>query len=301
MSATSSKAVVDALVGAEHLERPDARACRRAARHRAARTARDGSSCGGRASRESRTSAGRLAVLAEERVDQRRLADAGRAQDRGGRARPEVRPQLVEPLAGPRRDRDRRDARRDRVDRDEAAVDVVGQVGLVEDDDRGDLARPRDREVALDPAQVEVVVEPGDEQGDVDVGGHDLLVVEAACRAGCASAAIRLNTLRRGRTAAMTSPASERDPVADGREVRSAPAPRTGTTPDTPAGRSPAAVAHDRRSRDGRPRPAPAGGPRPRTARRPPPSRRPSPGSRARVDVERSSQPTRLSLPVRLA
>ena len=44
--------------------------------------------------------------------------------------------QLVEPCAGPGRDRDGRDARRDRVDRDEPAVDVVGEVRLVEDDDR---------------------------------------------------------------------------------------------------------------------------------------------------------------------
>ena len=42
---------LDALVGAEDLERADARACRPAAPRRAARTARDGSSCGGRASR----------------------------------------------------------------------------------------------------------------------------------------------------------------------------------------------------------------------------------------------------------
>ena len=45
-----------------------------------------------------------------------------------------------------RRDRDDRDAGRDRIDRDEAAIHVVGEVGLVEDDDRGDrrlTRRPR--------------------------------------------------------------------------------------------------------------------------------------------------------------
>jgi hypothetical protein len=89
-----------------------------------------------------------------------------------------VRSQGVEPGAGPRRDRDRRDTWRDRVDGHQPPVHVVGQVGLVEDDDRADLARPGHREVALDAAQVEVVVEAGDEQGHVDVGGHDLLIVE---------------------------------------------------------------------------------------------------------------------------
>ena len=78
----------------------------------------------------------RLAVLPEQGVDERRLADPGRAQDRGGRARSQVRSQGVQPGAGPGRDRHRRDARRDRVDGDQPAVHVVGEVGLVEDDDR---------------------------------------------------------------------------------------------------------------------------------------------------------------------
>ena len=43
-----------------------------------------------------------------------------------------------------------------------------------------DAARPGDRQVALEAAQVEVAVEPGDEERDVDVGGDDLLVGEVA-------------------------------------------------------------------------------------------------------------------------
>ena len=96
------------------------------------------------------------------------------------------------------------------------------------------------------PAQVEVVVEAGDEQGDVDVRGDDLLVVEAgrprrlrvrrpsAWRHGCDAAG----------SAAIRASGIEGDPVADGREVGRASAAKR-NRPDT-AGRSPAAVAHDR-------------------------------------------------------
>ena len=92
--------------------------------------------------------------------------------------------------------------------------------------------------------------------------------------------AIRLNTLRRGRMASMTSPSSD-DPVADRREVDVA----EGGEPERArhVGR-PVAGARRARStcRGGPRRRAPGGDPRPRTARRTPPSRRPSRGPRAR-------------------
>ena len=62
---------------------------------------------------------------------------------------------------------------------DQSTVDVVGEVGLVQDDDRRHLAGPGDREVAFDPTEIEVVVEARDEQRDVDVRRHDLLVIQA--------------------------------------------------------------------------------------------------------------------------
>ena len=129
---------------------------------------------------------GRLAILAQQRVDERRLPDARRTEDGRGRARVgdiraaarDPRPSTPRPATSARRAR--------RLDRDEPPVDVVGEVGLVEDDDRRDAARPGDRQVALDAPEVEVVVEARDEQRDVDVGGHDLLVVET----GSATAAV---------------------------------------------------------------------------------------------------------------
>ena len=89
-------------------------------------------------------------------------------------------------------------------------------------------ARPGDGEVALDPPEVEVVVEPGHEERDVDVGGHDLLVIEP----GHASSAVGSHPLEdaaprkdRGDHATVV----ERDPVADGREIRTPRGPRSGT------------------------------------------------------------------------
>ena len=205
------------------------------------------------------------------------------------------------PWPGPRRDGDRRDARGDRVDRDEPAVDVVGEVGLVEDDDRRDLARPGDREVALDPAQVEVVVEPRDEQGDVDVRGHDLLVVEAACRAGCVGGHPLEDAAPRQDRARSTSsaPSTTQSPTAGKSERASA---SNRNDPETLAGRSLAvAVAHDRRSRDGRPRPGPGGAPSAANGAKAAAQSASQPRGSSADRSSAIGQPTRFSLPVRLA
>ena len=56
-----------------------------------------------------------------------------------------------------------------------AAVDIVGEVGLVEDDDRLGARAPGQGQVALEPARVEVGVERGHDEQQVDVRGEDLL------------------------------------------------------------------------------------------------------------------------------
>ena len=213
------------------------------------------------------------------------------------RARQEERAELVETRPGPRGHGDHGHARRDRVHRDQSTVDVVGEVGLVEDDDRRHAARPGDREIALDPAQVEVVVETRDQERDVDVRGHDLLVVDA----GPAPRRIRRHPLEhaparqdRGHDIAGV----EHDPVADRREVglgeRGVPE-RAGDRHRPVARR----VADDRRlAMDG----DDAGRPKPVRAERGMglgPGRIPA----QLLECERRSsrQPTRFSLPVRLA
>ena len=54
-----------------------------------------------------------------------------------------------------------------------------GDVGLGQDDDRRDAAGVDQRQVALEPAQVEVVVEAHDEQGPVDVADHRMAAAVA--------------------------------------------------------------------------------------------------------------------------
>ena len=123
---------------------------------------------------------GRLALLAEQRVDQGGLADAGRAEHDRGPAGAQVLAEVRDVVAGQGAEDDDGHAGGDGLDRDEPALEVVGDVGLVEDDDRADAARPGDGQVALQPAQVEVVVEARDDEGDVDVGRDDLLVGQVA-------------------------------------------------------------------------------------------------------------------------
>ena len=68
------------------------------------------------------------------------------------------------------------------------------------------------------PAGVEVAVEPGDEEDDVDVGGDDLFLGGVAGRAPREAAVPRQHGdgyARRRRAAAR----STRDPVADRREI----------------------------------------------------------------------------------
>ena len=159
-----------------------------------------------------------LAVLAEQRVENRRLADARGTEDRGSGAGAKVSQERLEPIAGRRRHRHDRHAPSDRLDLDTALVHVVADIGLVEDDDRVDPARPRDGQVPLDPPKVEVVVEPRDEERNIDVRGHDLLVVEtgAATRAVGGHSTER-RTPRQDRSDRATL--VEGDPIADDREV----------------------------------------------------------------------------------
>ena len=85
----------------------------------------------------SRTVGCRLALLAEQRVDERGLADARRTEHDRGPPGAQVRPEVRDVVAGQRRQDDDRDARRDGLDGHEPALEVVGDVGLVEDDRPG--------------------------------------------------------------------------------------------------------------------------------------------------------------------
>ena len=66
-----------------------------------------------------------------------------------------------------------------------AAERGVGvEVGFIEDDDGGGAGLVGEGQVALDTAEIEIPVEPGDQEHDVDVGGDQLLGFAIAGRHG---------------------------------------------------------------------------------------------------------------------
>ena len=106
--------------------------------------------------------------------------------------------------------------------------EITRDVRLVEHDHRGDPAGPGHGEVALQAAQVEVAIEPGDQERDVDVGRDHLLIGEVAgrppARVGRAAHEGRPARQDRGDHGSVVGAGSrigrlERDPVADRREV----------------------------------------------------------------------------------
>ncbi len=87
----------------------------------------------------------------------------------------------------------------------------IEQVGLREHHERRDAAGMDQRQIALEPAQVEVVVEPHDDQGPVDVADHRMP----------AAVSVASNDVRAGRHARVDPAAAvlvlrRQNPVADG-------------------------------------------------------------------------------------
>ena len=115
-----------------------------------------------------------------------------------------------------------------------------GDVGLAQHDDRRDAAGQHERQVALEPAQVEVVVEPHDDERAIDVA-DDRMAAAVAVAAGDV----------RGRLDAHVDPevaggiGADPDPVADRDRIgaRRRAAGAAGRAPRAPSGRrEPAAV-----------------------------------------------------------
>ena len=157
-------------------------------------------------------------VVADEPIDDRRLAHTRGAEQCAGPARSEVGAQRVYASAVPARDRVHRHRGRQRPDLFDVALRIVDEVRLVQHDDRGGAALPGDEEVALDPAWVEITIEAADEEHDVDVGGNDLFLGAIAGRASREAARSRQD----GDNPRVTVPAGrlDGDPVADRGKVR---------------------------------------------------------------------------------
>jgi hypothetical protein len=156
-----------------------------------------------------------LSLFAEQRVDQRALADARRAEERDRAASREIRVQRVEARAGARTDGVNRDASGNGGHLVEDDVEVVAHVGLVEHHHGQRPALTRRHDVALDPSQAVVAVEPRHQEHGVEVGGDHLFLGHVASRLPRELAAPGEDRVDRGAVAG--GAALERNPVADGR------------------------------------------------------------------------------------
>jgi hypothetical protein len=110
--------------------------------------------------------------------------------------------------------------RRDGLDFGEKRSGLLGEVGLVEGDDGLRAALPDCGEVTLDAAQVQLAVQGGDEEDEVDVGGEQLL---AGAFAGFLTGELgsSLEQLDTARSSPGSGRASTQSPVA-GRSSRPA-------------------------------------------------------------------------------
>ena len=150
-------------------------------------------------------------LVPEQAVGERRLADTGGAEQRDRLGRPEVRRELVEPLAGDVADHVRRRAERDLLGLEQQRERVVAEVGLRQHERGRRTAFPGQGQVALDPGRAEVVVERGDDEDRVDVRGEHLRLG----RGQVDLARERRATGQHG----LDDVLAEGDPVADGGQV----------------------------------------------------------------------------------
>ena len=146
-------------------------------------------------------------VLAEPPVHERRLADAGGAEQDGRRAGGDAGPERIAAVAGQRRHDVHRDADRDRLHLRDERPRVFEPVRLRQDDLRVGAALPDRDEVALDSARLEVRAERGHDERNVDVGSQGLGGGGEAGRVADDRAAARQDRANQ--------PVPEADPVAD--------------------------------------------------------------------------------------
>ena len=152
-------------------------------------------------------------LLSGQPVEQRRLADARRSQQHGRPAGPQVRLDGVEPLARDVRDREDGDADRGALGREHQSRDIRAEVGLRQDDDRLGAALPGGRQIPLEPAQAEVIVEAAEQEDQIDVGSENL--VDRVAIGGLAGDRTSPPEDGVDPGPAVIRPATQADPVAD--------------------------------------------------------------------------------------
>ena len=142
-------------------------------------------------SSSARVSLRRHGLLAEPAVDERRLADAGRAEQDGRGAGPDAGAQCVAALAGDRGHDVHGHAERDRLDLRDERPRIVEPVGLRQHDLGRGAALPERDEIALDAPRLEIRAERRDRERDVDVRCERLRIRGQACRVPDDGAAAR--------------------------------------------------------------------------------------------------------------
>lgn len=158
-----------------------------------------------------------LDVGVGECVDEGGLADAGGTEDDGGGSGGEVMADGVE--GGGRFDADGVEGgvAGDGAGLVEEGLGVFAEVGFGEEDDGACAGFAGEGEVAFEAAEVEVFVEGGAEEGEVDVGGEELLVGGESADEGGFSREDAGDL--RGAAVAFVGETAEENPVADGGEI----------------------------------------------------------------------------------
>jgi hypothetical protein len=113
-------------------------------------------------------------LFARPAVHERRLPDAGGAEQHSGRPRLEPRSQSVASLTREGRDDVNWHAWRNRLDLGDERPGVIQPVCLCQDDLGRGAGLPDRYEIALDPARLEIRAEGGDDERDVDIRGERL-------------------------------------------------------------------------------------------------------------------------------
>src|SRR3954469_11751779 len=118
---------------------------------------------------------GREDVTAHQTVDQGRLAHSGGSEQRDGLSSAQVGRECFEARSGHGADGKNGNAECDRLHLRQSLGRGLGEVALVDDDDRSAAAVPGSGEVPLEPASVQILSERRDEKERVDVRSDDLL------------------------------------------------------------------------------------------------------------------------------
>src|SRR5207248_1457713 len=121
-----------------------------------------------------------LHAAADQRIDERRFADARRPEERRRAAETQYLAQLRNAVAAQRARGKDRNTLGNRCELVGPLTRIVAEIGLVHDDDRRRAALPREREIPLETPDVEIAIERRHEQDAVDVGRNDLLLGRSA-------------------------------------------------------------------------------------------------------------------------